>query len=307
MGFKTAKGNKKAGIAIAVMGAILLFLSAEFVPSSVTSADTLPSNKPKATWLWHTSLIGTSAGRSDILQFAKKQQVGRIFLQVNRDIAMGAYRSFIRTASAGGIEVYALDGAPEWALPENKQRIADLVDWVKGYNASVQKNERFTGIQVDVEPYQLPEWTSNQSAAADNWRQAMGYFNELAKKEPALPTSAAVPFWLDGIKLADGSGTLSEAIMAELDETAVMAYRDQAMDVVDLAGAELAAGDRLGKKVWIGVETNPAPDTPFITFYEEGRKEMERQLAIIDGMVHIHPSYAGISVHDYAGWLALRN
>ncbi|WP_156157886.1 hypothetical protein [Gordoniibacillus kamchatkensis] len=228
-------------------------------------------------------------------------------MHVSAGVAKSAYQSFIKSAAAGGIQVFALDGAPDWALPENRQKITDMVDWVKAYNASVLENERFTGIQVDIEPYLLPEWTSDPNTVAEYWRQAIAGFHESVKKDSALTTAAAVPFWLDSVKLSDGSGTLSEAIMAELDETAVMSYRDKAMDVVDLAAAELAAGDRLGKKVWIGVETNPAPDTPFVTFYEEGRKEMERQLALIDGTVQIHPSYAGISVHDYAGWRALKN
>jgi hypothetical protein len=32
---------------------------------------------------------------------------------------------------------------------------------------------------------------------------------------------------------------------------------------------------------------------------------MERQLALIDGMLKDHSSYSGIAVHDYTGWRAL--
>ncbi|MBD0384223.1 hypothetical protein [Paenibacillus sedimenti] len=286
---------------------MLMWLSAGFTPSSLPSADSLASNKPKATWLWDTSLINTSAGRNDILQFAKSQRIGRIFLQVNPAVAQSAYRSFIKKASGYGIQVNALDGAPNWALPENRHKITDLVHWVKTYNASALVNERFAGIQVDIEPYLLPEWTADQNAVAVNWQQSLAYFNELVKMDSTLTTAAAVPFWLDSIQLPDGSGSLSEAIMAVLDETALMSYRDQAQDVVALAAEEIATGDRLGKKVWISVETNPAPDTPYITFYEEGKAELERQLALIDSMLQGHPSYSGIAVHDYAGWRALSN
>jgi hypothetical protein len=283
---------------------LLLWLSGDFTSSST---DSLPPYKPKATWLWNTSLIGTSAVRNDILQFAKNQQIGCIFLQVNPEVAQGTYRSFIKAAADYGIQVHALDGAPKWALPENRQKITDLVNWVKSYNASVLDNERFAGIQVDIEPYLLPEWTFNQKAVALNWQQSLSYFHELVKKDSTLTTAAAVPFWLDNIQLPDGSGSLSEAIMAELDETALMTYRDQALDVVTLAASEIATGNRLGKKVWVSVETKPAPDTPHITFYGKGKTEMDSQLTLIESLLKAQPSYTGIAVHDYTGWRALCN
>jgi hypothetical protein len=178
---------------------------------------------------------------------------------------------------------------------------------VKAYNASVFDNERFAGIQVDIEPYLLPEWTADQNAVAVSWQQSLSYFNKLVKKDSTLTTTAAVPFWLDNIQLPDGSGSLSAAIMATLDETALMSYRDQALDVVTLAATEIATGNRLGKKVWVSVETKPAPDTPLITFYGKGNTEMEHQLALIDGVLKAQPSYTGIAVHDYTGWRALGN
>ncbi|SDO48861.1 hypothetical protein SAMN04487897_11547 [Paenibacillus sp. yr247] len=283
---------------------MLLWLSGGFTSSST---DSLPPYKPKATWLWNTSLIGTSAGRTDILQFAKNQQIGCIFLQVNPEVAQSTYRSFIKAAADYDIQVHALDGAPKWALPENRQKITDLVNWVKSYNASVLDNERFGGIQVDIEPYLLPEWTADQNKVAVDWQQSLSYFHELVKKDSTLTTAAAVPFWLDNIQLPDGSGSLSEAIMAKLDETALMSYRDQALDVVTLAASEIATGNRLGKKVWISVETKSAPDTPYITFYGKGKTEMESQLALIDGVLKAQPSFTGIAVHDYTSWRALGN
>lgn len=290
-----------------ILMAILMWLSACFTSSFPSPAHSLQSDKPKATWLWDTALIGTNEGRSDVVQFAKSKQVGRIYLQANPDVAQSAYQSFIRSAGDNGIQVHALGGAPDWALPENRQKMTDFVHWVKTYNASVLDNERFTGIQADIEPYLLPDWTADQNAVAANWRQSISYFHGLVKKDSALTTAAAVPFWLDSIKLPDGSGTLGEAIMSEVDEIALMSYRDQAVDVIALATAEIAAGDRLGKKVWIGVETNPDPDNPHITFHELGNAEMERQLALIHGFLKGRPSYAGIAVHDYTGWRTLRD
>jgi hypothetical protein len=287
-----------------IIALMLLGLATGITSSSPPSTGALPP-PPKATWLWHSALIGTSEEQNDMLQFAVNQHVGYVFLKVNENVARSDYRNFIQAASVRGIQVYALDGAPDWALRNNRQHIDDLVDWVNDYNSSVPVQSRFMGIQVDIEPYLLPEWSTDQDTVAENWREALVYFHELVKKSSSMTTVAAVPFWLDEIPLADGSGTLSEAIMAELDETAVMSYRDQAQNVANLATEELAAGDRLGKQVWIGVETNPAPDTPYITFYGKGGQEMDSQLALIDGLLKGHSSYTGIAIHDYTGWRAL--
>ncbi|CAG7656948.1 hypothetical protein ACFQI7_00185 [Paenibacillus allorhizosphaerae] len=284
----------------------LVLFSGTFIAAWTAFAAPLPSGKSKATWVWDTSLIATSTGRNQIFQFAKNQQISRIYLQVNPDVAKSAYRSMIKTAAGNGIEVYVLDGAPNWALPENRARIASLISWVKTYNASVATNERFAGIQLDVEPYLLPEWSSDQSGTAQKWLDALSYFHDETKKAPVLSTSAAIPFWLDSVPLSSGVA-LGEVLIAKLDEVALMSYRDQGDAVADLVKEELAWGDKYGKKVWLSLETNPVSETPYITFYEEGKAEMDRQMARIDELVKVHPSYAGIAVHDYIGWRNLKN
>ncbi|MFE5318181.1 hypothetical protein ACFQ88_05675 [Paenibacillus sp. NPDC056579] len=284
----------------------LVLLSVAFITAWAALAAPLPSGKQKATWLWDTSLITTITGRNQIIQFVKNQQISRIYLQVNPDVPKNAYRSMIKTAAENGIEVYALDGAPYWVLPENRGRITSLIGWVKTYNASVAKNERFSGIQLDVEPYLLAEWSTDQSGMAKIWLDALTYFHDEMKKTPALSTSAALPFWLDSVLLSSGVA-LGEALIAKLDEVALMSYRDRGDAVADLVKEELAWGDKYGKKVWLSLETNAVPDTPYITFYEEGKVEMDLQISRIDELVKAHPSYAGIAVHDYTGWRSLKN
>ncbi|TDF90509.1 hypothetical protein [Paenibacillus piri] len=284
----------------------LVLLLGTFITAWSALAAPLPSGKPKATWLWDTSLITTTTGRNQIIQFAKNQQISRIYLQVNPDLAKSAYRNMIKTAAGNNIEVYALDGAPKWALPENRGQIASLISWVKTYNASVVTNERFAGIQLDVEPYLLPEWSSDQSGTAQKWLDSLTYFHDETKKAPALSTSAALPFWLDSVPLSSGVA-LGEDLIAKLDEVALMSYRDEGNAIADLVKEELAWGDKYGKKVWLSLETNPVPDTPYITFYEKGRAEMDKQMARVDELVKAHPSYAGIAVHDYTGWRDLKN
>jgi hypothetical protein len=286
---------------------VIVLLLTALSSASVAEAAPLPSNKVKTTWLWNTSLISTLESRNSILQFAKEQSVGRIYLQVNPDVAKSAYRAFNKAAANAGIQIHALDGAPNWVLPDNRQRIASLVTWVKDYNQSVVVKERFTGIQVDVEPYLLPEWQTDRDTTVMSWIETLTFFNNEVKKNSALTTSAALPFWLSQIAVpGNNSVMLNEKLISSLDEVTLMSYRDQAAALVEITAVDITVGDRLGKKIVVGVETNLTSEAAYISFYEEGKAAMDLQLSAIDDSLKSHLSYAGIAVHDYIGWRNLK-
>jgi hypothetical protein len=294
---------------------IVIILLLSVIPSAC-EATPLHADKLKTTWLWEPSLIVTMESRNSILQFAKEQSIDRIYLQVNPDEAKDAYRAFIKEARAYGVQIHALGGAPSWVMPDNHQHIVNMVTWVKDYNLSVLEEERFTGIQVDIEPYILPEWHSDQARLVKNWTVALTLFVNEVKEgsastastaSPTLTTSAALPFWLNQIAVPDDNRImLNEKLIGLLDEVTLMSYRDQAQALADITAADLAIGDRLGKKIFVGVETNPSSEGAFVSFYEDGSTVMHQQLAIIDRLLKKHPSYSGIAVHDYIGWKSLK-
>lgn len=266
----------------------------------------LSSGKIKATWLWDTSLISKYTGRISVIQFARKQQIARIYLQVNTSVAKNAYRAFIRSASSSGIQIHALDGAPDWVMPNRHIRISSLVNWVMTYNNSVTDNEKFTGIHVDIEPYLLPQWYQDQNTTITNWLDALVLFANDAAQDPSLIISSALPFWVDEIIVPATGGTLIEATLQLMHEVTLMSYRDQAQAVVDITDTKLTLADGLGKKIFVAVETNPTSEGLYLTFYDDGRAVMEEQIAEIDHLLNLHPSYAGIAVHDYTGWRNLK-
>lgn len=265
----------------------------------------LPSGKIRAVWLWDTTLISTNTGRNAVLQFSRRQQITRIYLQVSTSVAKSAYRAFIRSATSSGIQIHALDGAPDWILPNQQIRISSLVSWVQTYNSSVSVNERFTGIQVDIEPYLLPEWYQDQDTTVTNWLDALTLFaNEI--QDLSLIISSALPFWVDEIIVPETGGTLIESVLQLMNEVTLMSYRDQAQAVIDITESKLTLADALGKKIFVAVETNPTSEGLYLTFYDDGRAVMEEQIAEIDHLLSLHPSYAGIAVHDYTGWRNLK-
>ncbi|WP_410768201.1 hypothetical protein [Fontibacillus sp. BL9] len=259
------------------------------------------SSEAKATWLWNTKLIQQHS--EDIVAFAKKQRVKIIFLQIGGDVKEESYRNFVRTASSSGIEVHALNGKPEWALREHRQEADDFLDWVEKYNAESQPEERFGGVQFDVEPYLLDDWEKRQASIVKEWVENIHRWIE-AGKDGGIEVGAAVPFWLDGIDYpgADKKIPLNRWMVDKFDYVAIMAYRDEAGRIYTAAKATLEEGDRQNKDVWVGVELGKSKEGPGVSFHGKSFHVLTGEMNKLVRLVKGHSSFAGIAIHSYEPW-----
>ncbi len=256
----------------------------------------------KATWLWNTQLIADSP--ADVLQFATSEQINLIYLQINPDLDADMYHRFIAAATAQGISVQALDGDPSWALDSRRSKLQASLDWIASYQNAASTDERFSGIHMDIEPYLLKEWKSDQDKVIRGWQQSVLQVAQMAR-QLGISASADIPFWLHTLLASDGKTTLSSWMMQHYDSVTVMAYRDRADAIVDVAATELAEGSAAAISVYVGVETNASSEGNSITFYEEGAVYMNKQLQIVTDSVSTYASFAGIAIHDYAGWSSM--
>ncbi|MNU54674.1 hypothetical protein D3C71_437320 [compost metagenome] len=256
----------------------------------------------KASWLWDTTLIKQSG--STVLTFYKNQGVNVIYLQINRKINISYYKNFIRQATAQGIEVHALDGNSTWALTSQRTQLTTLLKWIENYQATAAVNEKFKGIHVDIEPYLLPDWNTNQQSIITQWQSNVQYMVQRAN-DLKLPIAADLPFWLYTIKVPDGTSTLSSWMLKQYNSVTLMSYRDTSDGIFNAAKVILEEGAALSKKVFTGVETNNTSEGDFISFYEEGADYMNQELDKLVLLTSSYTSFAGIAVHDYYGWKAL--
>lgn len=258
----------------------------------------------KATWLWDTPLIRTSA--SDIVQFCKTNGINVIYLQINRDVRASDYASFIRLASASGIEVHALDGRTTWGFTANRPSIDRSFDWLAKYQNGAAADEKFAGIHVDIEPYALPYWDKTGSDFIAQWQDNVRYIVQRAK-DLHLPIAADIPFWLSGYSTPDGKETLSRWMMRHYGAVTILAYRDTAEGISEMASAELTEAADLNIPATVGVETVHSPEGANITFYEEGRSRMNERLDQAVSLLAEHGTFAGIAIHDYKAWRAMKS
>ena len=137
----------------------------------------------RAMWVWSMGpkLIQEKSGseRSDFFSFVAaphgnpEAKITTIFLFAKTNIRNEAcmsddescnllfaprVREFLADAHSRGLEVHILDGDPLWALNGKDSEPADrLLSAVFNFNAQGAPEERFDGIQYDVEPYLLEE------------------------------------------------------------------------------------------------------------------------------------------------------
>ncbi|MDZ5710857.1 amidase [Jeotgalibacillus haloalkalitolerans] len=259
----------------------------------------------KATWLWNPwSLID---GTTETLDFLSEKQVTKVYVQIDRDVSADVYRSFIKGATARGIDVYALDGAPDWAAPKGYLQLRQLLGWVEQYQQASANESDFKGIHLDVEPYLYSGWNSKRVTVVKAYQSLI---KEASVKAVQLNIrmEADVPFWFDEIKFKNtyGSGLLSDWVQQHTDGITIMAYRDSAAAITPIVLHELAVGDQLGKPVVIGVETGQTSEGEYLTFIQEGEAVMNSELEKVVQQVKSFQSFNGFAIHHTESWKALK-
>ncbi|WP_289137482.1 hypothetical protein [uncultured Brevibacillus sp.] len=259
--------------------------------------------KSKATWIWQSEIIGQD--KQQVLEFCEQNEINLIYLRIDMNKPSDYYRSFIREATAQGIEVHAVAGHPAWAFTSNQKRMMNIVGWVKKYNLESEPNERIRGIQLDIEPYLLPQWETERDRVIREWQANVEAFTEAVRDETGLMSSVALAFWLDDIPTPDNPDMpLSKWMIDQFDTICIMAYRDRlngSNGILSLIEQEMQEADELGRRVLVAVNLKKDMND-HASFAEEGVVEMNRQLALLPEHLEQHPSYGGIAIHDYRNW-----
>lgn len=290
--------HAKAKWIILVAGICLLLLILFLLPSGKV-------NQNKATWLWDASLIRSET--EEIVAFSGREGITTIFLQIQQEVTDEEYRHFVAAAHQQGISVHALNGQPDWAYEEGRRKGMELLAWLEAYNRTAAPEEKFEGVQFDVEPYVLRRWGREQAQVVEEWSANMEVWVQEAKRQ-GLTFSAAVPFWLDSIpgpRSADAD-SFSRWMIENTDAIAVMAYRDSGEQMYELSKEELEQADELGKSVWIGMELGDTEEGEHLTFFAKSEQEMEDEALRAAKLGSDHNSFAGLAVHHYQAWVHKR-
>lgn len=228
-------------------------------------------------------------------------------------------RDFVRWAHNNGYQVHACIAGgttPPYmgALAPFHEHAIREMEKVINYNIAAAPEERFDGVNVDIEPYILPEFNAEKPSVQLQYLDVLQKM--IDRRNTAginLPFGPAIPRWFDsseGAKEITWNGQtkwLSEHVQDLSDYISIMDYRDVAdgsVGIIAQAQGELSYANAIGKpnSVVIGVETLDianSGDPETITFREEGRTYMEAELDKVYAAFQDDPAFAGIAMHHY--------
>lgn len=300
--------RKRGGIAV-------LFLCLALLPWPSRAAS-------RAVWTWEAesyALLEDVAHADEAIGFLRKQRIDTVYLFADafRDRNLirdqpQLYRGLIRKLHRRGLKAYALLGSAylhteQYVLPEKRQEALAMFQRVLDYNTAAAPQERFDGINLDIEPHILPQWRRDRSRLLGQFLDLGAAFMERKRASGlALQVGPAIPFWLDGIELEWRGRTrpVSEHVIDTFDYVALMDYRDHAEGrdgLVRLAQGEMDYATSRGRGVVIGVEVTPN-EIRKVSFNHLSEKQMERELRLTRNAFHRQSAFAGFAIHHFRGY-----
>ncbi|WP_042478504.1 hypothetical protein [Bacillus ndiopicus] len=256
------------------------------------------SGKTKATWLWNTYTITDE----QTITFIVEKEVTSVYLQIDPSLPNEMYADFIGKMNTAGIEVQALDGAPDW----DTTYFDTLWEWLSQYQESYP-DAPFTAVHLDVEPYLSEFWESNEPMAIYQYQELLQHAMEQAHTAE-LKLEVDIPFWYDEVlyKNTFGKGNLAEWIIKNVDGISIMAYRNTVPALKRVTENEMKYAKKYETPVVIGVETIPFPKEPEVSFSAKGEKRMNGMLSQINKHYANHRYFDGVAVHHVDSWMGMK-
>lgn len=272
---------------------------------------------PHAMWVWDARLIMDSANRSHLIQFCRSHRVGTLYLSAYdlRSPMDEHYREFNRLAHRAGLQVHALAGDPRWGKPQYHRVPMEWIESVLQFNAAAGEEQRFDGIHTDVEVYLLSKsWKENPAALLGGYLDLNAKMASRIREQPQpVHLGVDLPFWFDDDTayriLWHGQVKVpTQHVMDTVDSITVMAYRNFAEGddgTVHLVSLEMDYGDRIGKKVTIGQETQENLYPPYVTFGGTSCKSLKGEMVKMEKVLSPRPSFGGFAIHHYESYKKL--
>lgn len=227
------------------------------------------------------------------------------------------YRSFIARLHRQGLRAYALLGSAylhteEYVLPERREAAVAMFRRVLDYNAAAARDERFDGVNLDIEPHILDQWPEQKLRLLQQSLDLAQALMDLKRASgQSLTVGPAMPFWLDGIQLEWHGVTkpASEHLLDVYDYAALMDYRDHAEGrdgIVSNALDEMNYAERRNKRLVIGIDVTP-DEIQKVSFDHLTELDLERELALAARAFRGRRAFVGFAIHHFRGyqaWLA---
>ena len=158
-------------------------------------------------------------------------------------------------------------------------------------------------------PYTTPRWLSGEYYEISV--ELLNLLSKLRKvvkeTDPSLTFVNDIPFWYDSdekfiIEFNEVKKYLNEHIQDLSDFIGIMSYRTKMTgenSTAEITEGELQYGAKIGRKVYLSIETVELPDTPQITFYGKSAVDVASAVRELSGALKYESSFGGVFLHEY--------
>lgn len=258
-------------------------------------------------WAWDNPVLPADDARgrayepasvSGLVSFCASRSLGRVFLSAPWAADEGPVGSWFASACSAlreaSVEVEPLGGDPSWL---GRPTLAST--WAV---AAVRSGGMSSCVQLDVEPWTTPAWTSSRELVLDQWIALLTHVGS------SVAVGVDVPWWLAHEPYRDG--TVLDAVLPLASRVAVVAFANHAhgpSGIVSLAGPAVVAASAAGLPFTVGVETDTAEVAggPQYTFASVGAAALETETALVRDAFSELPGYEGVTVEHHRAWRRL--
>ena len=297
-----------------------------------SGAEAKPSAPIRGMWVWDFEAYETRKERERLIDLCRLEGITLLLVQVhyrtdpNTKLPTGmqdsqAYGDLIQECRKTGIAVEALEGDSHWAIKAGQAdfwpKLTIILDWYKSQPA----NRRFAGLHLDVEPYLLKDFdTPYKLQILREYVEFMAKVrNRVKKVSPDLIFAADIPFWYDVypedeylnhcvVEFNGVKKSTSSHIQDICDYIGIMSYRRHAVgenSIFDISVGEMNYAEKIGKKVFLGVETMPDQDPAYISFWGTNIPWFRKQIGLLEQTCAKQKGFGGILIHHYVSYRLL--
>lgn len=294
------------------------------------------STLPKSTWLWHYPTALNDSQMQEYINFLKNEQFDTVYIDITGYI--DAYESpdpnakkifenrlikFVDLAHQSNIKVEGLVGGNMWAQPNYNYVPSIILDFVIEFNQQPE-HAKLTGIQYDVESYNLPEFSNPDEQSIiliEYLTMVQTLTNKVASKSPNLRLGFAVPFWFDNYtrelplitfnKTENPVGFHVIDILQSINNgyIVIMDYRNKTAGPngsIALAKPQINYATKYTSHVGIIIAQETTNVEPLsITFYNQPKTNLDKALEEIVKAFSYTKSLEGFAIHDIDGYKEL--
>ncbi len=300
-----------------------------------TVISALPEKYRNGAWVWESPKSLNEEKVKEMLDFAKDKNIQVIYLFIedylsiiedpkvkDKTVEVEEFNSKVKTiialANERDIEVEALAGDVNWADSSHKYIAPTFVDYVLDFNSKASEDEKFVGIQFDIEFYNKENFKKDKVTSTKDFLSLVSSLSSKVKGNN-IQIGFAVPYWVGSeggvapkVIFNKKEKTVLEHMLDILRDTnsylVLMSYRNHATGnngSIEISQKAIDLADKSTVHIYIGQETEKN-EVKSITFYGMNQSELHKSAEEIASAFSNSKSFSGISIHTLTGYKSLK-